>query len=402
MDDTANALAAAGTAPALGGAVRREWGLDPDFLTVNHGSFGATPLAVLAAQEEWRRRMEAQPTRFMRNVLPGALRSAAETLGRFLGARGADIAFVDNATAGCNAVLRSLRFAPGDEILVLDHGYGAVRNAVRYVAERAGARMVEAAVPFPRPTAEGVVAAVAGRLGRNTKLAVLDHITSHSALVLPITEMIAACRERGVSVLVDGAHGPGMVDLDIPALGADWYAGNCHKWLSAPKGCAFLWAREGRQQDLHPAVISHGLGKGFTAEFDWTGTRDPSAWLAVDAAIAFHQRLGGPALRACNAALAREAAGLVARRLGTETAAGPEFHAAMTLVRLPAAGPATADRALALRGRLLDEFHTDAPLHALAGAFWLRLSAQAYNELDDFARLAEVAAALCASERRRN
>jgi isopenicillin-N epimerase len=394
---------AAATAPALGAAIRREWRLDPDFLTVNHGSFGATPLAVLAAQEEWCRRLEAQPTRFMRNVLPGALRAAAERLGRFLGAAaGEDIAFVDNATTGCNAVLRSLSFAPGDEILVLDHGYGAVRNTVRYVAARAGARMVEAAVPFPRPAAAGVVAAVAAKLGRNTRLAVFDHITSHSALVLPIGRMIAACRDRGVPVLVDGAHGPGMVDVDLEALGADWYSGNCHKWLSAPKGCAFLWARKDRQRDLHPAVISHGLGKGFTQEFDWTGTRDPSAYLAVDAAIGFHERLGGPALRARNRALARDAAGLVARRLGTETAAGPEFHAAMTLVRAPIQGPATPERAFALRSRLLDEFRTDVPLHPIGGAFWFRLSAQAYNELDDFARLAEKAAALCDSERRRN
>jgi isopenicillin-N epimerase len=393
---------AATAAPALGAAIRREWRLDPDFLTVNHGSFGAAPLAVLAAQEEWRRKLESQPTRFMRNVLPGALRRAAERLGQFIGARGEDIAFVDNATTGCNAVLRSLGFAPGDEILVLDHGYGAVRNTVRYLAERAGAKMVEAAVPFPQPTAGDAVAAVASKLSARTRLAVLDHITSHSALVLPIAGMIAACRDRGVPVLVDGAHGPGMVDLDLTALGADWYSGNCHKWLSAPKGCAFLWARKDRQRDLHPAVISHGLGKGFTQEFDWTGTRDPSAWLAVDAAIDFHERLGGGALRARNAALAREAAGLVARRLGTGIAAGPEFHAAMALVRLPVVGAVTAERAQALRDRLLDEHRTDAPVHAVGGAFWLRLSAQAYNELDDFARLAEKAAALCDGERRRN
>jgi len=396
MNDAATAV------PALGAAIRREWRLDPDFLTVNHGSFGAAPLAVLAAQEEWRRKLESQPTRFMRNVLPGALRRAAERLGRFVGARGEDIGFVDNATTGCNAVLRSLGFAPGDEILVLDHGYGAVRNTVRYVAECAGARMVEAALPFPQPSADGVVAAVASKLSARTRLAVFDHITSHSALVLPIARMVAACRDRGVPVLVDGAHGPGMVDLDLTALGADWYSGNCHKWLSAPKGCAFLWARKDRQEGLHPAVVSHGYAKGFTQEFDWTGTRDPSAYLAVDAAIDFHERLGGGALRARNAALAREAAELVVRRLGTGTAAGPEFHAAMWLVRAPIEGPATAERAQALRGRLLDEFKTDVPLHPVGGAFWLRLSAQAYNELDDFARLAEKAAVLCDSERRRN
>lgn len=388
MNDTAK------PSPALGAAIRREWRLDPDFLTVNRGSFGAAPLVVLAAQDEWRRRLEAQPTRFMRNELPKALRHAADKLAGFVGAAGEDVGFVDNATTGCNAVLRSLVFQPGDEILVLDHVYGAVRNTVMHVAKHTGARMVEAAIAFPRPTVDGIVAAVEAKLGRNTALAVIDHITSHSALVLPIDRIVAACRAAGVPVLVDGAHGPGQVTIDLNALGADWYSGNCHKWLNAPKGCAFLWARKDRQRDLHPVTISHGYGKGFTAEFDWTGTRDPSAYLAVGAAIDFHLSLGGAVLRRRNADLARAGAELIAQRLGTETAAGPEFHAAMQLVRLPIAGPATPERAFALRSRLLDEFSTDVPLHPLAGAYWIRISAQAYNELDDFARLAEIAAKL--------
>src|SRR4051812_2055710 len=164
--------------PLLGKAVRHEWALDWDFLSVNHGSFGAAPRVVLAAQQDWRRRMETQPSRFMRTVLPDALRHAADRLGAFIGADGRDIAFVDNATTGCNAVLRSLRLRPDDEIVVLTHGYGAVRNTVRYVCERAGARMVEAAVPFPHPQAETIVANIAGALTKRTRLAVIDHITS--------------------------------------------------------------------------------------------------------------------------------------------------------------------------------------------------------------------------------
>ncbi|MGQ0675150.1 MAG: aminotransferase class V-fold PLP-dependent enzyme [Rhodospirillales bacterium] len=388
--------------PPLGAAIRGEFLLDPDFLSVNHGSFGATPRAVLAAAEEWRRRLEAQPTRFMREELPRALRHAAATLGRFVGARGEDIAFVDNATTGCNAVLRSVEFRPGDEILGLDHGYGAVRNAARHVAARAGAALVEAKIPFPRPDAKGVVAAVAAMLNKRTRLAVFDHITSPSALVLPIAELIQLCRDAGVPVLVDGAHGPGHVTLDLEALSADWYTGNGHKWLSTPKGCAFLWARVDRQRDLRPVTISHGYGKGFAAEFDWTGTRGPGAYLAVEAAIAFHERLGGAGLRTRNAALAREAAGLIADALGTEPGADENMHAAMWTVRLPIPGPANPERATALRDRLVREFRTDAPLHPLAGAIWMRISAQAYNEIGDYARLAEIAAALCRSERERN
>ncbi len=217
----------------------------------------------------------------------------------------------------------------------------------------------------------------------------LDHITSKSALVLPIARMIETCQAHGVPVLVDGAHAPGQVTLDVAALNADWYVGNCHKWLMAPKGCGFLYARPDRQEGLHPVTISHGYGKGFRAEFDWTGTWDPSAYLAVTAAIDFHEWLGGPALRARNAALAAEAAAMVAGRLGTETGGGNELGGAMALVRLPVSGAQTEDRALALRARMLDA-GTDVPIHANAGAIWMRLSAQAYNELEDYRRLADI------------
>ena len=371
---------------ALGKAIRHEWRLDPDYVTVNHGSFGATPLAVLAAQDEWRRAMEAQPSRFMRSVLPDALRDAAAGLARFLGAEGEDLAFVPNATAGCNAVLRSIRFRPGDEILALSHVYGAVGNTIRYVASRTGAVMVEAALPFPRPDDDAILAGIQAALTPRTRLAVIDHITSSSAVVLPLARIVAACHAAGVPVLVDGAHGPGQVDLDLATLNADWYAGNCHKWLAAAKGCAFLWARRDRQRDLHPSVISHGYNQGFAAEFDWTGTWDPSAYLSVTAALEFHARLGGLALRARNAALAFAAGNLVASRLGSETGTGNAPSAAMAMVRLPGAAPADAT---ALRDRLLAA-GTDVPLHCHGEEVWLRLSAYAYNEIDDYARLADI------------
>jgi isopenicillin-N epimerase len=262
-------------------------------------------------------------------------------------------------------------------------------KAARYVATRAGAHVVEAALPFPRPDDDAVVAAVAGALTPRTRLAVLDHATSGSALVLPLARMVAACHAAGVKVLADGAHGPGNLDLDVAATGADWYVGNCHKWLCAPKGCGFLWARHDRQQGLHPVAISHGYGSGFLAEFDWTGTRDMSAYLAVGAALDFHARLGGPALRARNRALAAEGAALLAGRLGTETGGGNAADNAMGLVRLPVAGAATPERALAIRVELADA-GADAPVHAVDGGIWLRISAAAYNTLEDYARLAEL------------
>ncbi|MBV8614462.1 MAG: aminotransferase class V-fold PLP-dependent enzyme [Acetobacteraceae bacterium] len=332
----------------------------------------------------------------MSRELPGALRDAAYQLAAFVGVEVDDLVFVENATTGCNAVLRSLRLGPGDEILTLAHGYGAVRNAARFVAERAGATVVEVPLPFPRPAADELTACVRGALTERTRVAVIDHVTSPSALVLPVADIAAACKREGVPVLIDGAHGPGQIPLDLPATGADWYAGNCHKWLCAPKGCGLLWAAPERQAALHPVTISHGLGRGFVEEFDWTGTRDPSAFLAVEAAIDFIENLGGPALMARNADLARRAALFLADRLGTETGAGAGMGAAMGLVRLPLRGPATPERAERLRERLLDA-RADAPVHVIGGAAWLRLSAHAYNEMRDYERLAELLAGILAT-----
>lgn len=377
--------------PAWGAACRHEWLLDAAWLTVNHGSFGATPRTVLAVQQAWRERMERQPSFFMRRIFPGALRDAAAALGEMIGAQGRDIAFLENATTGCNAVLRSRALQAGDEVLVLSQVYGAVRNAVRHVTAQSGARMVEAELPFPGTTEQGVLDAIAAALSPRTRLAVLDHITSATALVLPIARMVALCHAAGVPVLVDGAHGPGQVPLDMAAIGADWYTGNCHKWLCSPKGAAFLWAAPTRQAGLHPVTISHGYAQGFLEEFDWTGTRDPSAFLSVPEAIAFHHRLGGTDLMARNRALAAQAAALLAERLGTEAGPGGAFAGAMGLVRLPLGGEASAERARALRGCMLDA-RCDVPLHAQAGSLWLRLSAHAYNELPDYEKLAEIVA----------
>ena len=361
-----------------------EWSFDPAWVTVNNGSFGACPRRVRAAQMRWRERFERQPTAFMHRDLPTLLRSTASELAAFIGAPADETVFVENATAGCNAVLRSLRFQTGDEILMLDQAYGAVRNTVRFVAEQAGARVVTVALPFPKADPLAVTRLVEAALTKQTALAVLDHITSPGALVLPIADMVRVCHQRDVPVLVDGAHAPGQLPLDLSGIGADWYAGNLHKWLFAPVGSGVLHARLERQDRLHPTSISHGFGEGFLAEFDWTGTRDVSAWLAVPDAIALHRELGGTALMAGNAALAREGADIVASALGTQAAAGCLPGGAMSLVRLPAwlgSDPSTVRRLLVGR-------RVDAPVHALAGALWIRLSAQAYNTTPDYHRLA--------------
>jgi isopenicillin-N epimerase len=370
---------------ALGVTVRHEWNLDPDFLTINHGSYGAAPRAVLAAQDDWRRRMEAQPTRFFFLELPAALREAAAVLASFLGAE-ADVVFVPNATTGCNAVLRSLHLQPGDEILHASHVYNAVRNTIAHIAERAGAKVAVAEVPFPRPDAATILKNIEQAITKRTRIAVIDHITSPSGLVLPIREIVELCHAAGVPVLVDGAHGPGQVPLDLEMLDADWYVGTCHKWLSAPKGCGFLYARADRRADLHPVTISHGYGQGFTAEFDWTGTMDPTAFLAVPAALDFFQRLGGTAIMERNRRLVAEAATLLASRLETEVGASFEMTGSMASVRLPLDLAPTRSEAVRVR-QALQAAGVDSPVHPLAGGMWLRLSAYAYNEMSDYERL---------------
>jgi isopenicillin-N epimerase len=382
----------------LGSAIRSEWALDPEFLTVNHGSYGATPKVVMAAQDDWRRRMEAQPTRFFARILPGALREAAAVLARALNVDADDLAFVPNATTGCNAVLRSMDLGEGDELLHVSHVYNAVRNTMLYVAGRAGARVVAAELPYPRPGKAALLANIAKAIGRRTRVAVIDHITSPSGLVLPIAEIVALCHDAGVPVLVDGAHGPGQVPLDLAALGADWYVGNCHKWWSAPKGCGFLHARGERRTDLHPVTISHGYGTGFAKEFDWTGTIDPTAYLALPAALDFFERLGGEEFMERNKRLARDAGALLATTLGTEVGAPPDMAGAMASIRLPFEMAPTREAAVPIR-TALQAAGCDAPVHGFAIGPWLRISAYAYNELSDYQRLAQILPGAIASLR---
>lgn len=389
-------MSADATPPRLryGRDLKPLWLLEPTATFLNHGSYGACPRAVLAAQQGWRDRLEAQPVRFMQDVLPGALRESAAALAGFLGAHPDDLVFVENATSGVNAVLRSLAFGRGDEVLTTSHVYPAVRNAIRQICGGAGASLIEAPVPFPLQAPWQVVDAIAAALGPRTRLVVIDAVTSPTATLLPVAEIAALCRAAGVRLLVDAAHAPGMVPLDLPALGADWVTGNAHKWLFAPKGCAFLWAGRQAQDGLHPLVISHGLGRGFAAEFDWVGTRDPSAWLAVTAALDFWRALGGPGLMARNRALADDAARMLAEAWGTEIGAPAAMRGAMATIRLPLAGAAERETALAINRRIWSEHRIEVPIMAFAGGLWARISAQAYNDLDDYRRLADAVGAM--------
>jgi isopenicillin-N epimerase len=240
-------------------ALAAHWTIDPRAIYLNHGSFGACPRVVQEKQSQLRVRLEAQAVQFFLRDLEAMHDEALAALGAFVGADPADMAFVPNASTGVNAVLRSLRFEPGDELLTTDHTYGACRDALDWIAERAGARVVTAPVPFPIRGADEVEAAVLGAVTARTRLALLDHVTSPTGLIFPVARLVGALAERRIDTLIDGAHAPGMVPLDLRAIGAAYYTGNCHKWLCAPKGAGFLHVRRDRQAGIVPTTVSHGL-----------------------------------------------------------------------------------------------------------------------------------------------
>ncbi len=380
-----------------GRGLRPLWALEEGMVFLNHGAYGATPRELFERQNEWRLRMEAQPPRFFMNELPDRIRVAAARLADFVGAAPERTVLIENATSGINAVLRSLHFAPGDRIVTTDHVYGAVRNTLRFVCEGTGADFVEARVPMPVREAASVARALERVLDERTRLVVVDHIASPSALVFPVAEIVRLCRERGLPVLVDGAHAPGHIDLDVKAIGAHWYIGNVHKWLCAPKGAAFLCVAPGAAE-VRPTTISHAYGQGLAAEFGKIGTRDPSAWLCIPDALEFHRRLGGRAMRERNAALAGAAGAALAAALETELGGPSEDFGAMVTVRLPYERDATWENAGRIRERLWQDHRVEALVAPAGGRLWLRLSVHAYTDEADFDGLAQAVRATLAAE----
>ena len=385
--------------PSFGHPMLNHWCLDPDVTYLNHGTVGVPPRRVLEAQQAIRDEIERQPSRFLLRELSAItvgeprttqprMRAAADQVAAFVGARGDDLVFVDNATTGVNAVLRSFPFGEGDEILIGDHAYGAVAIAAAFHAKERGARVHTVELPDPSRGGGAFVECVVRAIGPRTRLAIVDHITSESALVQPIAEIVARCRRQGVAVLIDGAHAPGALPVDVPALGADWYVGNLHKWAYAPRSSAFLWSAAEHQESLHPLVISWGLGKGFAAEFDWVGTKDPTAYLAAPEGIAFMRELGLAAVQSYNHRLAWEGAALLSASLRTSFHAEESMVGTMATVPLPERMGSTREDAARLRDALLFQDRIEVQLHAWRGRLWVRLSTQIYNEIADVERLA--------------
>ncbi len=378
-------------------SLSHHWRLEPGLRFLNHGSFGACPTQVLEAQARWRERMETQPLTFLGREFFALMGDVRAGLGEFLGADPEGLALVPNATTGVNTVLRSLSLEPGDELLVTNQEYNACRNALDYIAAKSGATVVVVEIPFPLEDAsivtERLVAAVTGR----TSLLLIDHVTSPTGLILPLEEIVPAMQSRGVDVLVDGAHSPGMLPLDLQTLGAAYYTGNCHKWLCAPKGAAFLHVREDRRDGIHPLTISHGWNAPrdgsslFRLLFDWTGTVDPTPWLCIPEAIRFLGDLlpgGWPEVLHRNRGLALAGREILCEALRCPPPCPESMIGSMAAVPLP--NPAGLDLHPVdrdpLQAALMDRYRIEIPV--IHPGRIIRISAQLYNHAEEYVQLA--------------
>jgi isopenicillin-N epimerase len=380
---------------------RRHWSLAPGTVFLNHGSFGACPRAIQAMQSDLRRQMEAEPVQFLWRRYEERLEPARAALAAFLGARARDVVFVTNATTGVNAVVRSLQLRPGDELLTTSHDYNACHNVLVEAALRTGARVTVARIPFPIRAADEALEAVLGAATRRTRLAFIDHVTSNTALVLPVARMVKELEARGIDTLVDGAHAPGMLPLDLARLRPAAYTGNLHKWVCAPKGAAFLWVRQDKQAGVQPAVVSHGNNtprpgyRAFQDRFDWAGTFDPTAWFCVGAVIDWMGRRlrgGWPALRRHNRELAALAREVLCERLSVEPPCPEDMLGSMATIPLPARlqGRPKRGKIDEEQLRLYDDFGIEVPFFRVGprGTRHLRVSAQLYNTLAEYEYLA--------------
>jgi isopenicillin-N epimerase len=362
--------------------------LDPDVVFLNHGSFGACPRPVFEDYQRWQLKLERQPVAFLGGGLPNLLRAPREVLAQEMGTSPDNLAQVINATTGLNVVIRSLDLHEGDEILTTDHEYSALDKTWAFVARKSGAKIVVVKVPLPLTSAQAFHDTLVAGMTARTKVVFLSHITSPTALLFPIESVIVEARKRGILSVIDGAHTPGHIPLNLDELGADFYSGNCHKWMMAPKGSGFVHARPEWQAMLEPLVISHGWtadnkqpgvrgpfgNSAFVDEIEMQGTRDPSAWLAVPAAIAFRREHDWWKISADCHRLAQDTAARLREITGLPALSSPEFSAPqMVAMPIPPCDP------IAVHDQLLSKYGIEIPVFEWQGHFIARLSCQGYN-----------------------
>lgn len=363
--------------------------LRPDMTFLNHGSFGACPRPVFATYQAWQRELEAQPVEFLGRRFNDLLAEARGRLAAFVGARANDVVFVPNATTGVNIVARSLALQPGDEVLATDHEYGATDRTWRLLCRKQGAIYINRPLPLPVTTPENVLEQFWAGVTPRTRVIFISHITSPTALTWPVAAICQRARAAGILTVVDGAHAPGQIALDLSSLGADFYTGNCHKWLCAPKGAAFLFARPAVQHLIEPLIISWGWesekpGQSrFIDYLEWTGTHDIAAYLSVPAAIDFQAAYAWDSVRRSCHALVEQARQQINALTGLAPICPDEgvWFQQMATIRLPACDTES------LKERLWEEWKIEVPIITWNRAPLLRVSIQAYNDEADLARL---------------
>jgi len=356
--------------------------LDPAVSYLNHGTLGVTPIPVQRAHQRLRDELEANPQRFFTRGLSDRIAHARTHLANFLGADPAGVTLIPNTTHGIALVLNTLRLGAGDEVVTTDHGYGSVDLAI----DATGARRQVVPVPLTAGVDEIVASVRSAVHPARTKLVVIDLITSATARLFPVAAIVEALRDAGVPVLVDGAHGPGAIQLDVAALGADFFVGNLHKWAFAPRSTAILAVAPRWRTRVRPLVVSWSQAEGFPSAVEYTGTMDYTGWLAAPTGLFTLRTLGVARVQAHNSDLARYAQQVVADVLGT-TAPDPAGPLPMRLVPLPVEGDDTIARRL--RERISDELRAEVGINAWHGRLYLRLAANVYNRADEYERLAE-------------
>ena len=381
----------------------KHWILDPNITFLNHGSFGACPKLILDEQTELRTSLESDPVTFMESTARELWAESLVKLSKFINADSEGMTFVTNATSGVNTVLKSLDLKPNDEIIVLDHSYQACWNAVDFITKRTGAKTVVATIPFPIDSNEQIIEEILQKVTEKTRLVLVDTVTSPTGLRLPFEELVSELQSRNVDVLLDAAHGPGIVPLDIKKLNPAYVTGNTHKWLCTPKGSAFLYIREDKRNRIRPLSVSHGASvsgtnqERFRFEFDWTGTQDPTAWLCIPSAIDHIGSMlsgGWSAIMDYNTNLAIKGRNLLLEALGTPEPSPDSMIVGLAAVSLPGSGVLTTSALEPdpLHTLLFEKYRIQVPVFGWShhNKRYLRIASYLYNSLEEYEYLAEV------------
>ena len=365
--------------------------LDPDIIFLNHGSYGATPRPVFETYQAWQRKLETQPIKFLGRNTAGYLKEAREALGTYLNVSDHDLVFIPNATFGVNAVAQSLELKEGDEVLSSDQEYGACNNIWMYLSEKRGFTYKKQPLDLPIKSAEDILGTFWQGVTKRTKVIFLSHITSPTALIFPIKEICARARAAGIITVIDGAHAPGQLELDLSDIDADFYTGNCHKWLCSPKGAGFLYVRKDKQTLIDPLVIGWGLtkearfsaGSSFLDYYDWLGTFDPAAYLSVPAAIRFQAEHDWEAVREHCHQLLKEALEAIQALTGLESVypADGALYKQLAVTALP---PVDSE---VFKAKLYNDYRIEIPITEHKGKQFVRISVQAYNTAEDLEAL---------------